>query len=57
MDTLGVVHLARREYSQAVMVLQDAITLAGHKGTADETRESLRQHLAQAYLDAGERKN
>jgi tetratricopeptide (TPR) repeat protein len=57
MDTLGFVHLARREYSQAVMVLQDAITLAGHEGTADETRESLRQHLAQAYLDAGEQKN
>lgn len=57
MDTLGYVHLARREYSQALAILQDAITLAGENSSTrmdDVVRDSLRQHLTQAYLNAGQ---
>jgi tetratricopeptide (TPR) repeat protein len=57
MDTLGFVHLARREYSQAVAVLKDATLLAKNKQMAsvdEETRSSLRKHLAEAYLRIGQ---
>jgi len=57
MDTLGVVYLSRREYSQAVNVLKQAILLADSKqrSTDPKTQNSLRRHLSQAYLLSGER--
>lgn len=57
MDTLGFVYLARREYSQALTVLKDAVELASH-GRSDvldtDSWNSLRQHLADAYAHVGE---
>jgi tetratricopeptide (TPR) repeat protein len=56
MDTLGFVYLARREYSQALTVLKDAIELADRErpaGLDDNSRNTLRQHLAEAYLHVG----
>jgi len=57
MDTLGFVYLSRREYSQAVNVLKQAIQLADSKqrSTDSNTQNSLHQHLAQAYLLSGEK--
>src|SRR5437764_4331563 len=57
MDTLGFVYLSRREYSQAVNVLKQAILLADSKqrSTDSKTQNSLRRHLSQAYLLSGER--
>ncbi len=55
LDTLGVVHLARREYSIAVGVLERARTLAqsrGQKGAAVLTE--VKRHLAEAYLRSGQ---
>lgn len=56
MDTLGFVYLARREYSQALTVLKDAIELADHGPHAEvneDERNTLRQHLVEAYAHVG----
>jgi tetratricopeptide (TPR) repeat protein len=55
LDTLGVVHLARREYSKAVGVLELARALAHLQGqnSADVLVE-IRRHLSEAYLRAGQ---
>ncbi len=56
LDTLGVVHLRRREYSQAIEVLETATRLA--KSQPDIARRPLlaeiKQHLSEAYLRAGQ---
>ncbi|MGA2963370.1 MAG: tetratricopeptide repeat protein, partial [Candidatus Korobacteraceae bacterium] len=55
LDTLGVVHLARREYSRAVSVLELARARAhakGQNGTA--VLAEVNHHLAEAYLRAGQ---
>jgi tetratricopeptide (TPR) repeat protein len=55
LDTLGIVHLARREYSSAVGVLELARTLAqsrGQKGAA--VLAEVKGHLAEAYLRSGQ---
>ena len=57
MDTLGFVYLTRREYSQAVNVLKDAMQLARREEIDKVTEASLREHLAAAYAGAGENKN
>jgi tetratricopeptide (TPR) repeat protein len=57
MDTLGFVYLARREYSQALTVLKDAVQLADHGRSSaldNDSWNSLRQHLADAYAHVGE---
>jgi tetratricopeptide (TPR) repeat protein len=54
-DTLGFVYLARREYTQAVNVLKDAVqsASASHAMPDAQTQTLLRQHLAEAYARAG----
>src|SRR5947207_3382741 len=57
LDTLGYVYLARREYSQAVAVLKDALTQTESRSPMpldQEIRNSLREHLAVAYAGVGE---
>jgi uncharacterized protein HemY len=54
LDTLGFVHLSRREYSQAIDVLKAAAALSA-RAPADERNLSaeIRRHLSEAYLRAG----
>ena len=54
LDTLGVVHLKRHEYSQAVLALKKAIEMAALTSVADDTLVQFRQHLAEAYLRSGQ---
>ncbi|HZR29004.1 MAG TPA: tetratricopeptide repeat protein, partial [Terriglobales bacterium] len=54
LDTLGVVHLKRHEYSQAVLVLKKAIEMAALNPVEDNTLVQFRQHLAEAYLRSGQ---
>src|SRR5579859_334388 len=54
LDTLGVVHLKRHEYSQAVLALKKAIEMAALTPVADNTLVQFRQHLAEAYLCSGQ---
>lgn len=57
LDTLGFVHLQRREYSEAVKVLETAALLAreGHAGTDNgELTRQIHHHLALAYLRVGQ---
>lgn len=50
-DTLGFVHLARHEYTEAIRVLESAQKLA--KGQNPEMQAEVQRHLKQAYLRAG----
>jgi tetratricopeptide (TPR) repeat protein len=56
-DTIGIVHLARREYSQGVDALEKAQHLLRRLPVDDPQRRALapqiEQHLAEAYLRAG----
>ncbi len=62
LDTLGMVHLRRREYSDAIDWLQRARELAvrQNKTASPQPRESqqlmadIQRHLAEAYLRAGQ---
>jgi uncharacterized protein HemY len=55
LDTLGVVHLARREYSRAVGVLELARTLAQSQGQSGAVvLAEVKRHLSEAYLRAGQ---
>jgi tetratricopeptide (TPR) repeat protein len=58
MDTLGVVHLARREYTQSVAALQIAKQLLARSAPSAAQRpdleQQIQQHLALAYLNAGQ---
>ncbi len=49
LDTLGYVHLRRREFSDAVPVLREALRLA-----PAESRLIVQNHLQQAYAGAGD---
>ena len=57
LDTLGFIYLKRREYTAAVVMLQDAQRIAS-KGKADPERpglaEAIRDHLWEAYLRSGD---
>jgi tetratricopeptide (TPR) repeat protein len=55
LDTVGVVHLRRREYSQAMEVLKQALASASARALAGqpELGKQIRKHLAEAYLRAG----
>ncbi len=54
LDTLGVVHLRRREYSRAITALEDAERLSGSQAEVSQVvREDIRRHLREAYLRAG----
>jgi len=61
LDTLGFVHLRRREYSQAVEVLRKAIQIAEQQpkdkdeaGAPPQMLAEFRRHLAEAYLRSGQ---
>jgi Tfp pilus assembly protein PilF len=54
LDTLGVVHLKRHEYSEAVNDLKKALELTAVAPVSSETLLALRQHLAEAYLRSGQ---
>jgi cellulose synthase operon protein C len=55
LDTLGVVHLARREYSSAVGVLELARALAQSQGQSGAgVLAEVKHHLSEAYLRAGQ---
>jgi tetratricopeptide (TPR) repeat protein len=55
LDTLGFVHLARREYTDAINVLEHAREIASFKGYADPAVLSeVRHHLSVAYLRTGQ---
>lgn len=57
LDTLGFVHLQRREYTHAIAVLESAARLAADpRADAHEPQvvlAGIRRHLAEAYLRAG----
>lgn len=53
LDTLGVVHLRMREYSEAIKALESAKELAVKNASGTELMAQIRQHLAEAYLRAG----
>lgn len=53
LDTLGVVHLRLREYSEAIKALESAKQLAARNSSGTELVTQIRQHLAEAYLRAG----
>jgi cellulose synthase operon protein C len=54
LDTLGFVHLQRREYSAAIPVLREAAELAQRKGATAE-QDAIHRHLDQAYEESGGR--
>ncbi|MGH9645631.1 MAG: hypothetical protein ACRD4E_02340, partial [Bryobacteraceae bacterium] len=57
LDTLGFVHLRRREYSAAVQLLQAAARISAELGVAPERAElnqQIRKHLSEAYLCSGQ---
>jgi tetratricopeptide (TPR) repeat protein len=57
LDTLGFVHLRRREYSDAVKLLQAAARISEELGLAPERTElnqQIRKHLGEAYMCSGQ---
>jgi len=57
LDTLGFVHLQRREYTDAVKYLENASRLASLGEESPDTRElrqQIRAHLSEAYLHTGQ---
>ena len=55
LDTVGFVHLARREYTEAINVLEHAQQLASLKGYSEQAVLSeVRHHLSVAYLRTGQ---
>jgi tetratricopeptide (TPR) repeat protein len=54
LDTVGVVHLRRREYTDAIQVLRDAAALATKSAShRTDLVRIIHQHLSEAYLRAG----
>lgn len=56
LDTVGVVYLSRREYSQAIKALETARRVATlNRATPDpQLMQEIRRHLSEAYLRAGQ---
>jgi len=54
LDTVGFVHLKRREYSKAIAVLNQATLLATSNRIPASQVATIRQHLSEAYFHAGE---
>jgi tetratricopeptide (TPR) repeat protein len=52
LDTVGVVHLRMRKYTEAISVLESARKLAGNRDP--KLVAQIRSHLSEAYLRAGE---
>jgi uncharacterized protein HemY len=53
MDTLGYVYLQRREYNEAINILENALQYQQAEHIAGAPVAELRQHLADAYRKAG----
>lgn len=53
LDTVGVVHLRRREYTEAIKTLEAARDLTHRKPQPAQVSQDIRQHLAEAYMKAG----
>jgi tetratricopeptide (TPR) repeat protein len=53
MDTLGFVYLRRREYDQAIQVLENALHLQRVERTPNAPVAEVRRHLAEAYRETG----
>jgi len=53
MDTLGFVYLRRREYDQAIQVLENALDLQRVERMPDAPVLEVRRHLAEAYRETG----
>jgi tetratricopeptide (TPR) repeat protein len=53
MDTLGFVYLRRREYDQAIQILESAIELQKAEHAAGGPMPDVRWHLAEAYRESG----
>jgi Flp pilus assembly protein TadD len=53
MDTLGYVYLQRREYNQAIVILENALGYQKSEHIEGAAVAELRQHLAEAYRKAG----
>lgn len=59
LDTLALVHLRRREYTDAVRLLETAAHLSAmlpHDSANRDLGEQIRKHLSEAYLRAGQTK-
>jgi len=58
LDTLGFVHLQRREYSDAVKLLETAARLSAEAAGSDnqELSQQIRKHLSDAYMKSGQTK-
>ncbi len=56
LDTLGFVRLRRREYSQAIEVLESASRVVASQQAAERAQllNAIKHHLAEAYLRAGQ---
>jgi tetratricopeptide (TPR) repeat protein len=54
LDTVGFVHLARREYTDAITVLEHAREIASFKGSDEAVLSEVRHHLSVAYLRTGQ---
>lgn len=52
-DTLGAVHLRRRDFTAATEALTSARTLSESSGTPPAARKQIYKHLAEAYIGAG----
>ncbi len=53
LDTLGFVHLKRREFSQAIDVLKAAARLAAERQDRDQLT-TIKSHLSEAYFRSGQ---
>ncbi len=53
LDTVGVVRLRLRKYSEAISALESARKLAGDRPSDPELLAQIRRHLSEAYLRAG----
>jgi tetratricopeptide (TPR) repeat protein len=54
LDTLGVVHLRRREFSAAIEALKNAALLAANNKADHQLLAEIRRHLSEAYLRVGQ---
>jgi tetratricopeptide (TPR) repeat protein len=53
LDTVGVVRLRLRKYTEAISALESARKLAGNRPSDPELLAQIRRHLSEAYLRAG----
>ncbi len=54
LDTVGVVRLRLRKYTEAISALESARKLAGEHPSDPQLLAQIRRHLAEAYLRAGQ---